>query len=1060
MKKRGRVRVFAMYIALCMLFSLMPVTPKVVYAEDATEEATLQYDISGTTYTFGETVSPALPEGLSWDNTTKTLTLTNYKGTYIHSEEYGQDLNLHLVGINTLTRVLADDGGSGIYMNAGNLTITGDEDAGLNISVTGINPMGIYILASTANMKELNLMSGTVNIEAVSMEKTDVNFYQSVNGISASAVYTTIAEDAKLNINLNMKKITKPSSGSAGIYGAAGTISISGDVSVNAVRAEDSDVKMYGINGSSTVTSTGSLAIETNGQASSRSITTADNHTVYGTYTKRWFTILPAATEAELTQVTDYSITLSAPVTGETPVYEISEEGYNGYVEWSGSPTMFGKFKKYTATISLIPKYGYTFHNLTSDFFHIVDTEGEKNATSVTYDADTYTVTASFAATGDKTGTTINIYEIEGVTIPKGGRTASATVIETEQYTGTIKWSYNPAGPFLDDGHVFFNNQVYTAVIELTAKEGYTGVDVPANCFTVEGAETVTNSADSIVVTAVFPNSGKELYRAIIDDITYNFNEDGVTPKLPEGLTWDAENATIIMENYTGSYIHVEIEAQDLRIHLKGDNYLTGSVIWSSYSWIATDCWDDDLYITADENATLNMLLNTTSADNIIGLDVAGMVYLSGGTVTATMTQSDADSTGYTVFANTQVYMANSANLNVTIDASAQTNPKYVYGVKEVQNFSAGDVSITVRGKDAVGITGNWYMDAPGIMTVEADGVVSEKEPFLLYLIYPDVDYKIEGDYNTTKMVIDGHACKEYAVISSKEATDTETGVKVHYICERCGKLYWDDACTQTIANEEELIIAVKEQVTEEQGSAEETTEETTAEENTEICGNGILVPAKAATMKTAGTKEHYTCSTCGKMYWDAACTQPITDANEVVIAQIAKVKLKKTTYVYNKKKHKPSVVVTDANGNVLKKGTDYKVSYKDNINVGKAKAVITFKGNYQGKVTKTYTIIPKTTYIKKLIAKDKSIRIEWKAQKSKMAKKRITGYQIQYSTSSKFKASKTKSVTVKGYKSVSKRIKGLKAGKTYYVRVRTYSTVSGKKIYGKWSKTKKIKVK
>jgi hypothetical protein len=45
----------------------------------------------------------------------------------------------------------------------------------------------------------------------------------------------------------------------------------------------------------------------------------------------------------------------------------------------------------------------------------------------------------------------------------------------------------------------------YTATITLTAKSGYTLTGVEANFFTVAGADTVTNAADSGVVTAVFP---------------------------------------------------------------------------------------------------------------------------------------------------------------------------------------------------------------------------------------------------------------------------------------------------------------------------------------------------------------------------------------------------------------------------------------------------------------------------------------------------------------------------------------------------------------------------
>ena len=46
-----------------------------------------------------------------------------------------------------------------------------------------------------------------------------------------------------------------------------------------------------------------------------------------------------------------------------------------------------------------------------------------------------------------------------------------------------------------------------------------------------------------------------------------------------------------------------------------------------------------------------------------------------------------------------------------------------------------------------------------------------------------------------------------------------------------------------------------------------------------------------------------------------------------------------------------------NVDGNVLEKGTDFTVSYKNNTNVGKATVTITGKGNYKGTVSKTFMI-------------------------------------------------------------------------------------------------------
>ena len=132
-------------------------------------------------------------------------------------------------------------------------------------------------------------------------------------------------------------------------------------------------------------------------------------------------------------------------------------------------------------------------------------------------------------------------------------------------------------------------------------------------------------------------------------------------------------------------------------------------------------------------------------------------------------------------------------------------------------------------------------------------------------------------------------------------------------------------------------------------------------------------------------------------------------------------------------------------------------MSYKNNKNVGKATLTIKGTGDYAGSITKTFKINPKGTSIVKLAKAKKAITVKWKKQPAKMAKLRITGYQIQLATNKKFTKGK-KTVTVKGFKKASKKIGKLKAKKKYYVKIRTYKTVGGVKYYSKWSKVKAVK--
>ena len=172
-----------------------------------------------------------------------------------------------------------------------------------------------------------------------------------------------------------------------------------------------------------------------------------------------------------------------------------------------------------------------------------------------------------------------------------------------------------------------------------------------------------------------------------------------------------------------------------------------------------------------------------------------------------------------------------------------------------------------------------------------------------------------------------------------------------------------------------------------------------------------------------------------------------------------AKVVLSATAFAYNGKVRKPSI--KKIGGKALKAGTDYtaKWSNKSSKNVGAYTVTITGKGKYTGVTKAAYKINPKGTSLKKPAKAKKAITVKWKKQSAKMAKSRITGYQIQLATNKKFTKNK-KTVNVKGYKKVSKKVTNLKGGKTYYVKIRTYKTIKGKNYYSKWSKVKAVKTK
>lgn len=189
----------------------------------------------------------------------------------------------------------------------------------------------------------------------------------------------------------------------------------------------------------------------------------------------------------------------------------------------------------------------------------------------------------------------------------------------------------------------------------------------------------------------------------------------------------------------------------------------------------------------------------------------------------------------------------------------------------------------------------------------------------------------------------------------------------------------------------------------------------------------------------------------------DTKCTVCGATINSETIYAPDYFKLSTSSYNYDGKKKKPSVTVYDNDGGIIEK-ENYTVSYASGRkSVGKYAVTVNFKGNYSGEKTVYFTIKPKSTSLSSVKAGSKKLTVKWKKQTSQ-----ITGYQIQYSTSSNFTSPKTVTVSKSG--TTSNTISKLKSKKKYYVRVRTYKNVKvddkTTKIYSSWSKSKSIKTK
>ena len=359
-------------------------------------------------------------------------------------------------------------------------------------------------------------------------------------------------------------------------------------------------------------------------------------------------------------------------------------------------------------------------------------------------------------------------------------------------------------------------------------------------------------------------------------------------------------------------------------------------------------------------------------------------------------------------------------------------------------------------------------------------------------------------------------------LVAAKAATCTTAGNSAYYTCDGCDKWFADATGSVEITDKTSVKIPAPGHTAGTEWKSDDTNHwhecsrchdkkdeaahDYGSDNVCDTCGyyktvphthNLTLVAAKAATCTDGGKEAYYKCEGCGKFYEDVLGTKEITDLaswgniakiahttkqtvtkatptangkivnycsvckktlSTTVIPKASSIKLKATSLTYNGKVRTPKVIVKDRTGKTLVKNTDYTVSYaKGRKYVGKYAVKITFKGKYSGTKTLYFTIKPKATSISSLKAGSKKFTVKWKKQATQ-----TTGYQVQYSASSKF--SKAKTVTVGKNTTVSKKISKLSGKKKYYVRVRTYKTVkiNGKsiRIYSGCSKAKTVTTK
>ena len=132
-------------------------------------------------------------------------------------------------------------------------------------------------------------------------------------------------------------------------------------------------------------------------------------------------------------------------------------------------------------------------------------------------------------------------------------------------------------------------------------------------------------------------------------------------------------------------------------------------------------------------------------------------------------------------------------------------------------------------------------------------------------------------------------------------------------------------------------------------------------------------------------------------------CTRCDAKTSVTPIYKASGLKLSTATYTYNGKTKSPTVYIKDGKGNTISSSNYTLTKPSGRKNVGQYTYKITFKNEYSGTKSLTLKINPKGTSLSKLTKAKKAFTVKWKKQSGKMATSRISGYQIQYSTSKKF---------------------------------------------------------
>lgn len=155
----------------------------------------------------------------------------------------------------------------------------------------------------------------------------------------------------------------------------------------------------------------------------------------------------------------------------------------------------------------------------------------------------------------------ISISAIQGVTPPVAGATPVTSIIENEEFSGTVSWS-TIDGPLLGN---FETSTIYAATITLTPKTGFSYASLGDDFFTVEGSSRTFFEAESGEVIAIFRplvgdvsefidqsfgSNGKFSLKSFFGEFPLNESNTVVGPIKVDRIAVDSQDRIVVLASF------------------------------------------------------------------------------------------------------------------------------------------------------------------------------------------------------------------------------------------------------------------------------------------------------------------------------------------------------------------------------------------------------------------------------------------------------------------------------------------------------------------------------